>query len=241
MASATAEVFNDVNQLVGKGKACAKSILPDMVNMKFPEDIKIKANNIYLAMTKPTRRSEKRKMMIFYCIYNAYKEIGIPEDPRNIASTIGIKPTLITKATSLFSNSQTGYEPPNKFHRPNEYLSKICEELGISEQRLPEIDDLTNRVLDNDPGLLEEKPQKLAAAIINYWLACSGITLDKETKMKSAKQSIATIDTLIKKISIADNSCASVSKPKIEKKKITIIIKSAKEKSESAVSIVLKK
>ena len=214
-----------------KTKGVARDIIADMLRMNFSQDIKDRANLIHSRMIKKIRRTERRLQMIFYCIYSAHQEMKISADPKLLAHEIGMPVRNITKALSTFSQSQTGYEPPNKFHTPSDFIPDICISFNIAEERIPEIVELSDRIVSRDKSLHDEKPQKIAMSIIDYWMKISGIVLDKPTRALLFGNTLSSSDTISKRIQAADNSCEPTKNDekhnnKITGNKITIIIKS---------------
>ena len=62
-----------------------RTLIQDLKVLDFPDEIKKQANQIFMSMNCPTKRSKKRKLLLFFCIYSAYMELGIPQIPNIIA------------------------------------------------------------------------------------------------------------------------------------------------------------
>lgn len=67
----------------------------------FCHEIRNKAYDIYEAMTAKEKRSKNKKRYIFYCIYNAHRELGYVMDNYEVAKKIGLDFKEITKAKSI--------------------------------------------------------------------------------------------------------------------------------------------
>jgi transcription initiation factor TFIIIB Brf1 subunit/transcription initiation factor TFIIB len=102
-----------------------RTLVHDLKSLDFPDDIKKTANQIFMSMNCPTKRSKKRKLLLFFCIYSAYMELGIPQIPNIIAKKVNISSSEVSKAMALFSESQTGYHPPYMLITPLHYLPDL--------------------------------------------------------------------------------------------------------------------
>jgi transcription initiation factor TFIIIB Brf1 subunit/transcription initiation factor TFIIB len=182
-----------------------RSITKDLETLSIPEDIKHKAVEIFLKLNAMTKRGNKRKQLIFFCIYNAYNELGYPQDPRSIAKIAGIKNNEMTKALSSFSEAQTGYRPPDMVVTAKVYLPKYCESLNLSEETQRGVMEFADTILAKDPNLQENFPQKVAAGILLYYLTIHGINVNKKDYAKIFDLSEVTVTNMYKYVAKVDN------------------------------------
>ena len=186
-------------------KGSERSILRDMDNIMIPDEIKIKAEEIFGKLNSATKRGNRRKQLVFFCIYNAYNESLLPQDPKQIAYVVGIKNSEMTKALSMFSEAQTGYQPPAIHVTALDLLPKYCENLGLPTDMINDVLAFAQKVLNLDTELKETFPQKVAAGILLYYATTNGINLNKKEYAKMIQLSEVTINSMYKYIARLDN------------------------------------
>jgi transcription initiation factor TFIIIB Brf1 subunit/transcription initiation factor TFIIB len=177
-----------------------RSLVTDLKTLDFPDEIKHQANGVFHKMNCPTKRSKKRKLLVFYCIYCAYLELQNPQVPTAIARKIPIEQSEIPKAMALFSEIQTGYRPPDIKITPTHYLKDYCSQLGFTDQTTEMVVNLTNLIMLKDLALKEESPQKLSAGILQCFMIMNGIQFKKKEFAKMFGFSEVTINNIFKKI-----------------------------------------
>jgi len=184
-----------------------RSILNDLAKYdQFSDDIKIRANAIYLKMNPTTNRAKKRTFLLFYCIYNAYKELNIDIDPSELGDIFGLTSGELQKTSSMFSRLQTNYKPINKPRTISNYINDYCNNIGLKDY-VDDIIQLSDSILEKNIDLNQSATQPVAAGMIKYYMTSNGIELsNKEFLAKVAKRSDTTIEAMYKKISAADNA-----------------------------------
>jgi len=187
-------------------KITEKSILPDLLKINIPDDIRNEAEKIFQQLKTNTKRGKRRKKMLFYCIFNAYKSLGQPQDPKVIAELVGISATEITKALSMCSESQTNYRPIAVFRQPLDFIPIYHSEVGLNPDCLSSVLELAHSILNKDPDLYDEYPQVVAAGILHYYMTINGVSVDKKQFAKIFKKSEMTITKMFKRICNIDNS-----------------------------------
>lgn len=182
------------------------SIIGDLKCYQLPDDIKNKADSIYLKMIQRTRRKKIRKQLVFFCTYCAYLELGINVNPMSLGEQFGLTHGEVQRCGSLFSKLQTGYAPPVVDSTPLNYIPGFCESLGLTVETIEEISKIYKVVSSNDEGLSQENPQTVASGLLKYYIETNGITM-KDPKVISSvtSRSSVTIDAMYKRIAIADN------------------------------------
>lgn len=187
-----------------------RSILPDLRSYTLPEDIKLRADAIYNKMKYQVRRGKIRSQMLFFCVYCAYLELAnvgeVTVDPVQLGKLFNLTPGEVQRCDSLFSPLQTGYKPPSVYTSPLGYLPDYCEAFGLSEDTIPEIIKLSTSILQKDKSLFEENPQTVAAGLLRYYTVTNGIISDDPQKIINITgRSVATIDTMYRRLSTIDN------------------------------------
>lgn len=183
-----------------------RSILHDLEPLTFSEDIRNEAERIFQQLEIKTKRSKRRKKLLFYCVFNAYKSLGQSRDPKTVAEEIGMSPNEMTKALSMCSECQTGYRPPSVFHSPLQFLPEYYAQTNLDPSDYSMIDTFAKNILAKDPDLLQHYPQVVAAGILLYYTTINGITVDKKKFSELVRRSEMTINKMFKRISNLDNS-----------------------------------
>jgi transcription initiation factor TFIIIB Brf1 subunit/transcription initiation factor TFIIB len=183
-----------------------RNLVSDLKPLDFPDEIKKSANQIFMSMNCPTKRSKKRRLLLFFCIYSAYMEIGMPQIPNTIAKKVRISPSEVSKAMSLFSESQTGYHPPNLLITPLHYLPDYCSKLGFTDSTKEMVYEMAKNIMEKDQSLIEESPQKISAGIIQFFMVLNGVQFKKKEFAKMFGFSEVTINNIYKRIVSIDSS-----------------------------------
>lgn len=192
------------------------SIIPDLAQYKFPDNIKERADIIFNSMNYQVHRKKLRTQMLFYCVYCAYREefnknpcyengmTGV--DPFRLGARFGLTSGEVSKCNSIFSPLQTGYRPPPSYKTPMEYLLEFHANLKLSEDSADEIISLADGILKKNKGLFQENPQTVAAGLIKYFTVINGIIVNDDILTNATGRSKATIDAMYRKISTIDNT-----------------------------------
>jgi transcription initiation factor TFIIIB Brf1 subunit/transcription initiation factor TFIIB len=188
-----------------------RTLISDLKPLDFPDEIKKSANQIFMSMNCPTKRSKKRKLLLFFCIYSAYMELGMPQIPNTIAKKVGISASEVSKAMALFSESQTGYHPPYMLITPLHYLPDYCSKLGFTDTTKEMVFEMAKSIMEKDKTLMEESPQKISAGIIQFFMVMNGIQFKKKEFAKMFGFSEVTINNIFKRIVSIDSSNSSTS------------------------------
>lgn len=205
------DICMDCNQVIVKApmqqyRSYNKTLLPELQRYDFPDEIKVKADQIFQKMDTSIRRGHIRDYLVFYCIYNAYHELKIHKDPKQIALSVGIDLGEITKALSKFSESQEMYQPPMITTSPLDLIPDYCRMIQLSDDTIENVLELAQEIIDKDNELLEGYPQKVAAGILRYFLTINGIAFKKNQFAEMLGLSEVTINNMYKKICLIHNS-----------------------------------
>lgn len=155
-----------------------KNIIKDLEKYNIPDDIKYQANDIFLRMNPKTHRGKKNIQRLFFCTYNAYKELNQVKDFNEICAIFDLKKGEGQKSLSLFSPLQTGYTPVIRNYTATDYIPSICSELNFSEETINDIKLLSDNILNRHKKLSEKNVVFLAKAIINYYININGIDIE---------------------------------------------------------------
>ena len=196
-------MFEDVNTK-NYGKLKQKNILPDLDLLSLPENIKLEANDIYIKMNLFSKKSGKRKKLIFVCVYYAYSNLGSPGDPKTIAGLVGIDTKDINKAFNLIHGSD--YRPEIKFYKPSDFIPEFCRACYLNKKNHVEVLQLAEEIWNKETDLNSSFPQVVAAAIIMYYLDIHGISYQVNVFSNLIKKADATLIIMKNRVAAAHNS-----------------------------------
>ena len=191
-------------------KANRQTIRPDLENLDLPLEIINKADEIYCDMQAGTKRGNRRKQLIFFCVLTAYNQLGIAQDPVKLANICGIKPSDMSKALSMCSSVITNFETPLVRYVPKDfiegYYEKLSKFLTFEDDALDDIYFMAEEIMAADKELMDEKPQTVAAAILVFYLNLQGYAIEKDKFKIIFGRSDMTINKVKNKVADAYNT-----------------------------------
>jgi transcription initiation factor TFIIIB Brf1 subunit/transcription initiation factor TFIIB len=197
---------NNSGQSYTARKKSQKSILKDMENLKYTDNVKNTADSIYKSMNQGTRRSRRRLQLIYSCIYKAHVALGITVDPKVIADDVGISQSSIISASSMYSEAQTGYSSCSKFTPASEYLPSYIRQFNLSDDLIDGAVEMCDQIVAKNSVLKEKSPATTAAGFLKYFLNINGIVVPSKDFTKVTHLSDATVNSVCKIVEATDNS-----------------------------------
>ena len=203
--SESGTVFTDHHSIPKRNEKSIRADLEKLNNI--PSNIINIADSIYQKMDIGTKRGKRRKMMLFYCTFNAYNQEDIPVDANWLANVCGLERSSISKSLSLCSPSYP--DAPMVKHTPRgaipEQFERLSQWLKFPVGTLEEIYQMTDEIMAADPSLEDEKPHTVSAAILVHYMKNHGYVLDKDKYKPVFKRSDMTINKVKKKVIAAYN------------------------------------
>lgn len=189
-------------------KSTERTLLKDMEQLQIPDDVRQRADQIYQRLPINTRRGNKRKQLIYWCVFNAFLELGYKKNPQDVARIVGIRSGEITKANSAYSEIQTGYRSACRVveFSPTHFIPQYCQELKLDENYTEQIVSFAGQLLKQTPSLMEGTPQAIAAGLTMYYLTLHGVTIDNKQFATIVKLSEVTINKAYRLVAAADNA-----------------------------------
>ena len=133
-----------------------KTLSDTTLKMGFPQDIINEANRILLDMGNKTKRHKKKKLLDFYCIYQAFNKLGITADTHNLANKLGLDTKDINTALSSYSSldcKKSVVKIVTAMDLVEEYAGKI----GFNQDQKEIITDILNNISKKDRKLKKRK------------------------------------------------------------------------------------
>ena len=185
-----------------------KSIIQELQNIAIPQNVMLKANNIFISQNLSLRKGQKLPHLLFYCVYNAYRQLGEPKVPKKIATLVGLSPNEISRALSMFNKINTGEQDlgESNFSSFVNFIPCYCEDLGINMETVLEIQKFGRELLEICPDLDEKFPQNISAAVILYWMTIHGVNINRKDFQAKVDLSDVTISNAFKLIKSVHNS-----------------------------------
>lgn len=175
-----------------------KTIIPDMLELDFPDYIKVKADEIYNRNHLISKKSRQRKFIVFSCVLNAYIELGIAKDPNEIANVVGIPRSAISKASSTCNAAGN-----LSYFTPTSFIESYAVKFNLPMEDVPQIQELAEYVLSRDADLADSFPQTVAAAIVYYYMTLKGYEMTMKEFASQSDYSEMTISKRYKKVMAA--------------------------------------
>lgn len=182
------------------------TLLSEIASFQIPDNVRTQAQEVARRLKLPIRRGKKRRQLLFYCLYSAYAELNIVQDPVTIATMVGIERSQIGRALSLFSEAQTGYAPPMHTASAVDFVPRYAEQIGLPTRTIGELVSIAQTVIEADSELAESYPQKVAAAIVSYYLALNNIAISSANLTSLSGFSEPTIKSVVKRVACVHNS-----------------------------------
>lgn len=155
-----------------------KSIYDEILQLPISDDIKEAANRIFQDMYICTRQ-QKRRMIIFACLFYAYKQLQRTIDPYDLAQMMGIEKNNLSKALKYCSEYETGFRPSSYVFTIHDFLQYYLERLGnISGDEI--IYKFADEIIRIEPALNDIKPQYVAICLLHVFFELYSIDSTKK-------------------------------------------------------------
>jgi transcription initiation factor TFIIIB Brf1 subunit/transcription initiation factor TFIIB len=187
-----------------------KTISKDVENMGLSEPIIIKAEQIYLEVTKgEIYRGQSRKAIVFACIFLSYKLSGNYQPPESLIKLFGLSRKNALKGLKIVTVNAPKYLILNTSVisiTPVHIINDIMDKFRSSSEQKEEVIKLYNRIKNKSSKLNRARPQSVAASLIYYWTQKNNIDINLKDFAKKVDLSELTIDKNTKEITIILNS-----------------------------------
>ena len=200
------EKMDTIPKVKTKTKATSTgNILKDLSVYPLPPEIKVYANNIFKNLNITIIRRKRRKKVIYFCVFQTYKELSKPFDPVELLSMLGLDNTDRGNAFSMCAETKTGYQVVPKRYIPQDFLKFYMEKTRIPREKYEEISEILEDVLRKDPYFYENYPQIVAKATILYYSKINGIKVKEMLESLKIQRIDSTLHKLIERITIVHN------------------------------------
>lgn len=190
-------VIQKCTSMYAKSVSSDKNIYESLYGIDLDPDVITEALKVYDDLGITVRRGKKWQMLLYYCIDTAYIRLGDPQDPKNICSLLNIPVTIASKVQSNLLNDNKSniiYVTPDIFI--DCYYNRLKDSIDLHDSDLNKMLSISKYVHDK----IDDYPQVIAAAIIQYYCNMSGIKYDKKKIETIVHKSQPTISKIVKKI-----------------------------------------
>jgi len=176
-----------------------KNVLELIASYCFPEEVTEKAKQYYLEQKQrlgPQRNEGHKKNLAFYCIYQAHLLLMIPFSPIELAKSMNRHKMKIGKILTKYT--LLGFEPVIVRYTAFDFLEIYSEYAGLPHDKHEALIKIATRSYTNDPTLYDASPQKIAAAVVNYFHVINKYPYDKELFLRRADTTLGSLDSYTK-------------------------------------------
>lgn len=191
-------VMQKCTSIYTKSVGTDKGIHEELSSVNLDHDIIEEAIKIYDELGLNVRRGKKWQMLLFHCVDTAYIRLGDPQDPKDICDVLGIPSSIASKVQSeLFNGSKSNiiYVTPDVFIYS--YYQRLKNTVDLSDEDLDKMLSISMYVQDK----IDDYPQVIAAAVIQYYCNMSSKSYDKKMIERIVHKSQPTINKIVKKVS----------------------------------------
>ena len=181
----------------------SKNILKELSKYDIPDDVRLKANEIFISMAVKIHRNKIETQRQYYCVYNAYIELNIAVNYEELAKKFGLTKGEAQKAINRFTTLQTGYKPVSKKFTCIDFIPGKCKKYNFTDETILDIQNMAKRILEKNPLLMEKNVVYTADAVIRYYTTINGIKSEGVDAIKNTP-----VDNLYKIIVEIENNIA---------------------------------
>ena len=204
-----ANMTSSADVTINAKRPTIRSIAKEIRDLPLTDDIKVKANQIYINVTSNGSKKKSRKTIICYCIIQAHLQSNppVPFDPIMIGAMLDLDKTKVTKSLKLYNTvSSTGYQGKSGYIEPVNLIPIYAKQLRFTEETTLRVQQEFLLLLEKSPDLKQRPPRTTVAAFILYFMNTNGIDVDHNEFAKMFDLSFSTIKTVKTRISSIDNS-----------------------------------
>jgi transcription initiation factor TFIIIB Brf1 subunit/transcription initiation factor TFIIB len=153
-------------------KTVDKGITKELLALGFSNDVSVKANELYMIVTKETiKRSNFRKGIMFACVFHAFIMLEKPQTTDYIANILKISKRSISKGFTYYGLNY----PKERFEKQvyitaEHYIPRILNDLKVTKEHVAKVLALYNKIKDKSYLLNTSNPQSIGSGFVYYYL-----------------------------------------------------------------------
>ena len=183
-----------------------RTIRGELSQFSLGDAVMTRADEIFQEMGQQTFRKNRRQLIIYYCIYQAYHDLGEIIAPDEIGKAMGFNRSQITQAINMgFKLRRPEHRTKVSQIKPDQLIERYFPLTKLTDSHLIAIQQLAQRMIKNSSSLLEHFPQDVSVAIIMYYLTINGVEFDQKDYYAAVNKTKASIDRIYELVCQADN------------------------------------
>lgn len=149
-----------------------KNITNDLKQYGHPDVIVTRANEIYRKISSGNRSKHSKKLITFWCVFQACQQLKIYIDPQHMGRKIhGLTSSEVNKAISYYSSYiNTGYESVSSYINPVDLMPYFCDVLNIEGKNKEYMVESFKELLQTFPSLSSRIPRPIIGGFIHLML-----------------------------------------------------------------------
>jgi transcription initiation factor TFIIIB Brf1 subunit/transcription initiation factor TFIIB len=153
-------------------KTVDKGINKELLALGFSNEISVKANELYMIVTKETiKRSNFRKGIMFACVFHSFIMIGKPQTTDYISNILKISKRSISKGFTYYGlNYPKDRLEKQVYITAEHYIPRILNELKVTKEHVEKVLALYNKIKDKSYLLNTSNPQSIGSGFVYYYL-----------------------------------------------------------------------
>lgn len=196
----------------------SKDIIKDIDGMDIPSDVKVKANENFIKISDgKIFRGEKRKGIIYNCIFHAFDyfpEYEKRKDVTYLQKYFGLSRSVISKASVQYNllahQCKLINDKPSKIYvTPKNYIPTLIENIGGGDHEINEVIKLFELIGNKSRILSVSRPESYAAGLVYYYYIQKKQDTDINKFVKDSNSSLSPL-TIKKNMEEIDKVLARV-------------------------------
>lgn len=186
------------------------NILKDLEGLQIPFDVKYEASNIFRKLNIRTR-GNRRKKILYYCLFFAYRKLNTVKDPKEICKLLGITSVntnkdFFYKFCLLLDDEEKSQMKLNQQVVPEDFFDSILEKLSeglifLNSFCVEDVKNLLQEIRAKRQIIEEEFPPKIiATGVFLYYLHRNGMKIDTDAYARHLECSKIVLERFLNQI-----------------------------------------
>jgi hypothetical protein len=189
-------------------KSSLKSIMKDIENYPISEDLKRKANSIYMDVIAAGAKKKSRKKLVCFCLDQAGR--SLPESMLSslqIAHMVGVDEGKVIEAIKYYgSPSNTSYRGVGNYSEPLDLIHNYGRQMKLTAVSINMIKEDYVSLVTRNPELKEKPPVTTIAALIYCYKKTNGLHIDQQEFFSIFGYRFSTIESMGGKLLVMQNT-----------------------------------
>ena len=179
-----------------------KNIYKDIEKYDFPFAIREYANMMYIEVTDgKIRRGNYRKSIIFACVFNAYKDQNISQNPEVLREKFDLSKKEVSKGLTYYNLNKKDKNKKPIYISPTSFIPPVMSKFNANEFHIEKVNELYEKIHNRSKLLNRSNPQSVIYGLIYYYFRLIGGNITSLKFSKIVKLSEITVCRISKNIS----------------------------------------